>query len=246
MYGSVPLEYITTSCHYLGLMQGSVNINGHKEVRPFVYFTPRNIVTFNCWQSPVGGWRDNFYIECSGERADRFFAAFGAATAVKYYFVRDLEPFIVKFRTWQRLFKQGNVLNSRRITLCLEETAALLQEDTEFCRQSHPANQLIQKFMQQVSANPGQPFDLAAEAAACQVTLRHWNRLFIAWAGVTPYRFIIDCRRQLARELLSSSDLSIKAIADRCGFVNASDFTRFFRRYEALTPGHFRRLQVLR
>jgi AraC-like DNA-binding protein len=43
-----------------------------------------------------------------------------------------------------------------------------------------------------------------------------------------------------AKRLLRHSGLPAKEVADRLGFVDASDFTKFFRLRTGVTPGAFR------
>lgn len=47
-------------------------------------------------------------------------------------------------------------------------------------------------------------------------------------------------RCRLAQQLLSESSLSVQAIAERCGFEEASAFHRAFRYWSGMTPGQFR------
>ena len=59
MYGSFDTKVLHTRCHYLGIIQGTVFVNGIAENRPFVYLTPRNIDTLSGWVSPPNAFRDN-------------------------------------------------------------------------------------------------------------------------------------------------------------------------------------------
>jgi CheY-like chemotaxis protein len=64
-----------------------------------------------------------------------------------------------------------------------------------------------------------------------------------------PVLILSDCddlnhRLQFARELLESTALQVRQIADRVGYRNPGDFTRVFRRRCGLTPrGHRHRAE---
>jgi AraC-like DNA-binding protein len=58
--------------------------------------------------------------------------------------------------------------------------------------------------------------------------------------GVTLRQLIEDVRRQLARQLLRDTDLSVLAIAETLGYADASAFTRAFRRWFGTTPSGWR------
>lgn len=244
MYGAMPLQLIDTCCHYLGLMQGQVCSGDKVQKQPFIYFTPCGIRTLNGWRSPEGCWRDNFYLECAGERADRLFAAFGASERCQYYPVSSAEPFMVRFNNLQRLFKQKSPLNNRWCVLQVEEIAALLEEEIVRQKSSGAGRYNIAECIRLISSQPANDWDLQQLARRSGITLRHWTRLFVEASGMSPHRFIAQCRIRLAKELLSNGELPIKAAAVECGWENASDFCRFFRRQTGLTPGEFRRRQL--
>lgn len=241
MYGSSEVEMIRTRCHYIGVMQGQVILNGTVEKRPFVYLTPQGIETLSGWYSPPGTFRDNFYFECTGSRADRMMAAFGAAGKVQHFPVSDAEAFVSRLKELRKLLLSGDPLCGPQIVLKVEEFAALLDAELFHARNSVPHRYHLDEVMRAINRDPGRKWDFSQFARQAGVTLRHWNRLFCSCAGMPPHRFAAVCRIRLARELLTEGELSIKEIAVRCGFENASDFSRFFRKNTAVTPGECRR-----
>ena len=240
MYGKSNAPLIFTRHHYLGVIQGEILLADKVEKRPMVYLTPRGLLTPGGWDSPPGQWRDNFYIECSGARADRFFEAFGATSQCRYFFVRNIEPFIAILNSMKKLFSKGTIRFSSDAALYFEEFASRL-EHSQIREAGGGRMAELEKVMDEVRCNPGSDWNFQREAAKSGITLRHWNRLFTAVAGVAPHRFVIACRLRLAKELLVSSDLPIKQIGELCGFEGISDFTRFFRTGTGMTPGKCRR-----
>ena len=67
-------------------------------------------------------------------------------------------------------------------------------------------------------------------------------RLFNRFLGSRPMEYVAKRRIQAAKELLSSTDLSLEDIAERVGFCSGSYFSKLFCRYEGITPSHFRHL----
>ncbi len=240
MYGKSDAPLIFTRHHYLGLIQGKVILAGKVEKRPLVYLTPRGLMTPGGWNSPQGEWRDNFYIECAGARADRFFESFGAAGRCQYFFVRDIKPFIAVLNAMKKLFSRGTVRFSSDAALCLEEFASLL-ERSRISEAGGGRMAELEKVMDRVRCDPELDWDFHCEAEKCGITLRHWNRLFTAVAGMPPHQFVIACRLRRAKELLGTADLPIKQIAVLSGFEGVSEFTRFFRNGTGMTPGKFRK-----
>ena len=243
MYGESHPPLIRTPHHYLGLIQGEIILDGRTEKRPLVYLTPGGILTPGGWDSPPGQWRDNFYIECSGDRADRFFESFGATDRCRHYFVRNPAPFIALLNTMKKLFSKGTVRFAADAALCLEEFASQL-ERSQIAEAGGGRMAELEKVMDAVRCDPGADWDFRSEAEKSGITLRHWNRLFTAVAGMAPHRFVTACRLRLAKELLVSSGQPIKQIGVLCGFGGVSEFTRFFRNGTGMTPGEFRKNQL--
>ena len=59
--------------------------------------------------------------------------------------------------------------------------------------------------------------------------------------GSSPNKYIDEALTRQARDLLSSTSLSIQQISDRLGFQNQSHFGTFFKRHEGLSPAAFRK-----
>ena len=50
-------------------------------------------------------------------------------------------------------------------------------------------------------------------------------------------------RIEKAKQLPSETDISLTEIAERVGYNNAQSLQRFFKKYETVTPGEWRRMQ---
>lgn len=72
-----------------------------------------------------------------------------------------------------------------------------------------------------------------------------FHRLFQQYIGVPPRVYLRQYRLDLAKRLLTTTDMSINAIAEHLGFVNASDFTRSFHRMCSVTPTEYRQSSSL-
>lgn len=79
--------------------------------------------------------------------------------------------------------------------------------------------------------------DLATEAG---VSKFHFTRLFRMATGTTPYDFLVGLRMGAARDLLTTTDLKISAVAARCGFGGAAHFGTAFAKRFGLSPTAFR------
>lgn len=83
-------------------------------------------------------------------------------------------------------------------------------------------------------------FSLSALAEKLHVSPNYLNRLFLKGLGMSPKRYLIGQRMQLARALLNSTSLSIQEIALRCGYKTPFAFSKEFRKNFGISPRPFR------
>lgn len=69
----------------------------------------------------------------------------------------------------------------------------------------------------------------------------HFTRKFAAESNISPGKFLLDWRLNMAAKILSSQYIQIKAVAYQTGFTDVSHFCRVFRRKYHLSPEEFRR-----
>ncbi|MFA6716899.1 MAG: AraC family transcriptional regulator [Victivallaceae bacterium] len=68
----------------------------------------------------------------------------------------------------------------------------------------------------------------------------HFTRLFKQYMGNSPQYFMNELRIRMAVRFLQTEQLSIKEIAQRCGFDDVSYFCKIFRKFQKVSPNEFR------
>ena len=68
----------------------------------------------------------------------------------------------------------------------------------------------------------------------------HFTRLFKEHTGSSPQYFMSELRIRMAVRLLQTEQLSVKEIAQRCGFEDTSYFCKIFRKFQKNSPNEFR------
>jgi len=81
---------------------------------------------------------------------------------------------------------------------------------------------------------------IQAMAAIVGLSMYHFARAFKQSEGVTPHRFVIQCRVSRAQELLAGTDLPLSEIALATGFSDQSHCSRRFRECLGVTPSRYR------
>lgn len=88
-------------------------------------------------------------------------------------------------------------------------------------------------------ANPD--FEVSALARDAGVSEVYYRRLFGTMYGASPVRFLTAYRLSVAKELLTSTELPVGEIAERCGFASSYYFARVFKKELGVTPIAYRK-----
>lgn len=91
-----------------------------------------------------------------------------------------------------------------------------------------------------------QPVHLPEVAAAVNLSPIYFHKLFKAFNGKTPHRYLLDVRLAAAKKLLLSAEYSVEEIALSCGFSSPSYFNACFKRETGVTPLQFRKNELLK
>jgi len=90
-------------------------------------------------------------------------------------------------------------------------------------------------------ASPSRSVSLQELAEVAGMRLRSFVRTFKVATGLTPVQYHQRLRLELAAQLLHNPDLSIEAVAHRCGFADARHFRRLWRQQFGSPPSSHRR-----
>jgi len=171
----------------------------------------------------------------------------------------DLAPLFVQ---------DGNVYTSAGVTSALDLTLALVEADhgptvarevarelvtylqrpadqaqiSMFLAPPPPGDRLVRDLLAHIAAHPGDDLSPAALAARAQVSPRHLTRLFVTHAGTTPARAVRAVRTEAAAHLVRGSELSLAAVARRCGFGSAEVLRQAFLDHYGITGDRVRRM----
>lgn len=77
-------------------------------------------------------------------------------------------------------------------------------------------------------------------ARMCHLSISQFRESFTKVYKMSPQKFILKLRIQIACRQLSHTDTNIATLAQDCGFCDQSYFTRQFSTHVGLTPLHYR------
>ena len=124
---------------------------------------------------------------------------------------------------------KGKVVGSAGITRALNKPAAHPTADAGFGL----ALEYIRDHYQRPIANQ-------QLASVSKMSLRAFERQFLASFHLTPQKYLRKLRLRIASRALIYTDESLAGVALSCGFADQSHFTREFRRQFGRTPRDYR------
>jgi AraC-like DNA-binding protein len=118
----------------------------------------------------------------------------------------------------------------------IEREVRLLQELHSNREVGPDAVRRVQRARELLESPREQPLSIQEVAAAVGWSADHLRRICRAVLQVTPHEIQSAARVRRAQELLSYGGLSIREIAIRCGFEDASHFSRVFKKSTGFVP----------
>ena len=102
--------------------------------------------------------------------------------------------------------------------------------------------EIVRELQAKFEKDYSEHFSLSELALVYHISESHLSHIFKSVTGYAPIEYLMSCRLSAAKNLLSSSDKSIKEIIDLCGFSDESNFSRTFKKKVGMTPTEFRKI----
>lgn len=152
------------------------------------------------------------------------------------------EYFINIFRRieWEQGGNKENlsIVNAYVITLLLELNVV----HNEMIQSNRAAIELSRKLKLEVYNTLATPLKTSDYASRLSVSPNHLNKSIKSALGISASQLIDKIRLTEAKYLLMRSDYTISEVGESVGFVDSSHFSRFFKKYESMSPSAFRKM----
>lgn len=99
---------------------------------------------------------------------------------------------------------------------------------------------LIADIMKRMREHPDREYAIEALAQETSLSPSALSETFKRAAGLPPHAYLLDCRVERAKRLLSATDRSIASIAQELRFYSAQHFAMTFKRITGHPPREFR------
>jgi len=115
---------------------------------------------------------------------------------------------------------------------------ALLSETNS--REPKPSGFPLEAAREHCLAHIAEPLTVDDLAKSVNLSRWHFSRSFRKATGIAPHQYILEAKMGLASHLLLNTRYSVKEVACRCGFEDASYFCKTFKKTHGSAPGEFR------
>lgn len=140
--------------------------------------------------------------------------------------------------TADHLIGQRSLLRER-----YEKTGDPISADTTNAQMSKADKEFINKLVDIIHAHMAtDDINIEHIAAAMSLSAKQLRTRVMAITGVTPVAFILQVRLHYARHIIGSENISLTAIATKCGFQNLSHFSKAFKQQFGISPLQFRKI----
>lgn len=207
----------------------------HELVNMVIMFDPRFI-----W-SIESNLFDSRYLSVFFNRNEKFMNRLenGSQTAgeIGRLFIEMEEEFLRKAPEYELMVKV-KLLNI--LVLLIRHYGQAKLSGYDIARQKHDlvtVNKVIEYIDEHLNENIRQE-DLAAIA---YMNPSYFSTFFKKYIGLSPFEFILKKRISRAAEYLASTDRTILEIAGMCGFNNAANFNKAFKKLIGKVPSEYRK-----
>jgi AraC-like DNA-binding protein len=140
---------------------------------------------------------------------------------------------------------QTSGLHANRIIQLLSESILLYLErelDIQYDSTNHTLVSKLHLLFSKVRAQVQYPWSVEklADESELFISPEHFGRLCVQHLGVSPMRMVGQLRMEKARELLRSTSIPIKNVAEQVGYQNYFAFLTAFKRCNGKSPRQFR------
>lgn len=182
---------------------------------------------------------DIHWIVPAGYAVENILTHFGLSEP-KLYELRDVISLETIFRKMHESIRGDSVFGNYRASGYLYDFLIEFYHQTAFAGSSAAPNPALIKAVDYITMNYSSSISMEELCTVSGVSKQYLCLLFRTALNARPMEYISKRRIQAAKELLTSTDMTIEEIAAKVGFCSASYFCKLFKRYEGITPTRFK------
>lgn len=145
----------------------------------------------------------------------------------------------IKFKVYDYLLKPLNKFELSKTLRKIKDELLAEQEQLNTERSSAPGN-IVASIVQYLQTNYAKDINFTQIASDYNFSASYLTKIFKEYAGISPIKYLIDYRIKVAKNLLRDTNLTVKEIAEKTGFVDQFYFSKCFKSYCGVTPSQYK------
>lgn len=129
-----------------------------------------------------------------------------------------------------------NLLKKLELTF-LSAHDLLLPDQKSPAYSSEEIAELIKKYIEQ---NYNKPIDLNIIADHFSFSPSYLTKIFVKYTNITPSKYILNYRINIAKQLLGDFSISINMVANMVGYTDPFHFSKSFKQVVGISPALYR------
>ena len=197
-----------------------------------------------CWHrykpDSKTGWK-TYWIGFGGELADRMFGNAGFSNEGDVKSFKHQHPIVLMFAAIVTDLMDRAGRNPFSAAANIPMLAAALLETHSDVRANRKTDSPILTAQMWITDHQAETIDFAALAKKVGLTYRAFRYLFKKETDMSPLQYQLERRLVRAKNLLASSDMPVKDIAETLGFNSTWYFAHFFQKHMRSSPAAYRK-----
>ncbi|MDL5053620.1 helix-turn-helix transcriptional regulator [Oscillatoria laete-virens NRMC-F 0139] len=190
----------------------------------------------------TGKYWDHHYVVFEGPRLRKWLRS-GLFPLNQFPFIPivDANEFKRKWDELLRIHQETLGRTTARSVLILEDILLQMFEEAQRPQQVAPARTNVRRVIRCMHLDPVKSSEWTKASGECGVSLAHFRKLFKAETGLSPVQYSLKSRLQQAAQMLVTTPLPVKMIAQKNGFNDIHYFSKLFKKYLGASPRGYRR-----
>lgn len=142
---------------------------------------------------------------------------------------------------WDQAVSRRSELADIYMRLIFIELESIRNAKTSAGQRHIPKYRQLKQLRDAIYSDPVSERSVDEVCGWLDISRSYFHRLYTAAFGVTFSQDVIAGRLDYAAELLTTTDMSVSAVAEKCGYESDAYFMRQFRQHRGCTPTEYRR-----
>lgn len=145
----------------------------------------------------------------------------------------------IKYKAFDYLLKPININELARTLRKIKDELLSEQAQLNSEREKSTGN-IVASIIQYLKTNFEHEINFTQIAAEYNFSASYLTKIFKEHTGTSPIKYVNEYRLKIAKTMLIDTNLSVKEIAEKTGFVDQFYFSKCFKNYCGMTPSQYR------